>query len=115
MRLFIATLPFLLALALLGALAIFLAETFTFLAIQAFHEINDNGSALIAFFGVIAGVAIFSLIAFDLIRGGLHRIADKKTRNAQSAAAQTGITSKMVLSFIAYELLKLYLKKTKKN
>lgn len=98
---------------LVGALALFLAGTFTFLAIQVFFEIYANSGIVPAILEVIAGVMLFSCLAFVLMKKGICRVLTAKTGN-KSGILQFGTGAKFLASFIIFEVAKFYLKKIRK-
>lgn len=106
--------PILLGLFLMASLAIFLAQTFTFLATQIFYEISVVSGVWVASLEITAGIILFLCVILRMMKRGVCSIAEKKIDTVKSIAAHFGITGKVLVSFIIYEVIKLYIKKIKK-
>ncbi len=102
--------PFLISLSLIWSLAIFIAGTLIFLAMQAFYEIHINNGA-IAYLWVFSGVVIVCVISHLAIKAGFWGSCCKKKAEAKSAFEPFESAAKVLLSVLVYEGLKFYLDK----
>lgn len=115
MKFFKPLLPVLTYLTLMGSVAIFITGTFIFLASQAFYEIHNSEGVLVAYLGVIAGVMLVSMAAYQIIRVGFCHFSSKKESLIKSEVGFLGPTAKVLLSVLTYEVLKMYLDKKDKK
>lgn len=107
--------PILISISLIGALAIFIAGTFIFLAVQAFYDIYFNNGVIVAYLGTIAGVMLFSCISYQMIKGAFRRSANKKKNLVESGISLFEPVATIIISVIVYEGLKFYLNRKSKN